>query len=211
MLFCHGPSFHCCFMENAQRRLRFVLMQSKNKCESSKNSSILMALERKPVSWSCYLYLHSVSTQTQAHTVMQARSWWHRAGRKVVIMAPILLSILCPDQSSFCIRVVYFLNVCLFFFNVKNGLCSQKTNTHILFFSLSLQEKMGLCFHKSKRGDFVLWQQLTCGWSFSERWFPHQIYFVWVKKLICIQTISSTYSKSWTQRTGADMGAIQQH
>lgn len=101
---------------------------------------------------------------------------------------------------------------CLFvFFNVKNGLCSQKTNTHILFSSLSLQEKMGLCFHKSKRGDFVLWQQLTCGWSFSERWFPHQIYFVWVKKLICIQTISSTYSKSWTQRTGADMGAIQQH
>lgn len=70
--------------------------------------------------------------KTEAHTAMQAKSWWHRAGRKVVIVAPVLLSILGTDQSSVCITVVYFL-ICLFVLMSRMG---QKTNTHILFSSL---------------------------------------------------------------------------
>lgn len=76
---------------------------------------------------------------------MQAQSWWHRAGRKVVIMAPILLSILCPDQSSFCIRVVYFLNVCLFFLMSRMGY-AVKRQIHTFSFSV---------FHFKKRWDYV--------------------------------------------------------
>lgn len=60
-------------------------------------------------------------------------------------MAPILLSILRTDQSSVCIRVVYFLNVCLFFLMSRMGY-AVKRQIHTFSFPV---------FHFKKRWDYV--------------------------------------------------------
>lgn len=88
------------------RDLSLVLTQSKKTTwKLTKKVAHLWYLKEK---WfpAHILYIHSAFIYTQAHTNMQVRSSWHRAGRKVVSVVLLLLSFLCTEQSS--IRRGYF-------------------------------------------------------------------------------------------------------